>query len=171
MQTKRLGLKILGVLGLTFAMSSTAFAKGNDGERRDGHGQRDQRDNHGRRDDRADGRWQDDRAERMRAYERQMRAQREKERSDLAAWQRGRAHRAAYHRQQIQSTWTDVCDTPQGRAELATHADRMARLHRAHDVARQMNDAAMTARVANLIGLEVTRDALALSHLRLAIGR
>ena len=107
----------------------------------------------------------------MRKYEEQLRDRRERERRDYQAWVKAREERMREQRREIAMTWGAIYRSPAGRAELAIHADRMARLHRAADVALELHDAALLARVKQLIEREIIRDAGVLNHLRVVAAR
>lgn len=182
MTKKRLGLSMLAALGLSLTVASTALAKG-EGPGKHEHGQRDDdKRDHGDRDrgEKPRGAWDDkdgkdhkrgprdfkdhrddrlaEKAERMRRYEQKAREQREQERRDAEGWRKSREERARNHRKEIQETWGSAWRTDRGREELAKHADRMARLHRAQDVAKDMKDAELIAKIARLIDVEVARS-------------
>lgn len=99
--------------------------------------------------------------------ERQERERRKAERKNEKAWREAREQRARDRRKELQTTWgQDVVNRPEARQELATHADRMARLDRLLDIAEDRGDAAMTAQVQSLIQREVARDALVMQQIR-----
>ncbi len=101
----------------------------------------------------------------MRRFEQAMQERRAQERSDAEKWRTNRSERAKEHRRQIQRMWGEVYKTPEGKAELALHAGRMARLHRAKDVAQERHDAALVTRIEKLIETEIDRDARVLAQL------
>jgi hypothetical protein len=79
--------------------------------------------------------------------------------------------RALDHRKETIDTWgPSVVNRADARAELATHADRMARLNRVIDIAEDKGDPAMAARAKNLIGLEIARDARAMQEIKSRAG-
>ena len=78
---------------------------------------------------------------------------------DQRRWGEERRMRAEAHRRAIALQWTHVSERPAARAELAIHANRMARLNRALDVAESSSDTAMVARINDLIRRENARHA------------
>jgi hypothetical protein len=93
-------------------------------------------------------------------------AQRRIARRDAKAWASNRSQRDADARAQIGSTWGDLAQRPEGRAELATHAERMAQLNRILDVAQDKGDAALVAHTKLVMQHEIARDARVLQSLR-----
>ena len=91
-------------------------------------------------------------------------------RRDHAAWEAGREQRALEARNQVSATWGGLADREDARAELRTHADRMAQLNRILDVAMDKGDAALAAHCRNVINREIARDARILASIRLSAG-
>jgi hypothetical protein len=77
---------------------------------------------------------------------------------DEKRWESERNVRAENHRREIAQQWANVAERPAARAELATHADRMARLNRALDLA-EASDAALVSRINDLICRKNSRHA------------
>ncbi len=105
-------------------------------------------------------------AEHFKAQLAQERAQRKAARQDPKTWNDSRLQRAQTRRSDIAQTWGPVANSQQAKAELSTHADRMARLHRALDIAEEKNDAATVARVNEMLSREIDRDARAMGDLQ-----
>jgi hypothetical protein len=97
-------------------------------------------------------------------------AQRQAERKDARAWETSRDQRAARDRSEIASNWGDIAEQPDAKAELATHAERMAQLNRILDVAKDQGDAGLAARTNAVIQRELARDARALQGIRARVG-
>ncbi len=93
-------------------------------------------------------------------------ARRQAERKDERAWDAKREQRALIARNELQSTWGPALDRPEARAELALHADRIARLNRILDVAEDKGDGALIARAKGVIQREIARDARVLHAIR-----
>jgi hypothetical protein len=98
-------------------------------------------------------------------YEQHLRQEQEAARARRAAlvkddrrWEAERNARAENHRREIAQQWVHVADRPAARAELSLHADRMARLNRALDLA-EASDAALVRRINDLIRRETARHA------------
>ncbi|HEX3775720.1 MAG TPA: hypothetical protein VHV51_14710 [Polyangiaceae bacterium] len=96
-------------------------------------------------------------------------ARRQAERRDQAAWEAHREERAIAARNALQSTWGPALDRPEARAELALHADRMARLNRILDIAQDNHDAALIARTQAVLQREINRDARILHAIRVRV--
>ena len=77
---------------------------------------------------------------------------------DDRRWEAERNARAESHRREIAQQWVHVADRPAARTELSVHADRMARLNRALDLA-EASDAALVRRINDLIRRENARHA------------
>jgi hypothetical protein len=77
---------------------------------------------------------------------------------DDRRWEAERNVRAENHRREIAQQWVHVADRPAAKSELSVHADRMARLNRALDLA-EASDAALVSRINNLIRRENARHA------------
>lgn len=109
-------------------------------------------------------------AGRIRTLEQQRRQARRVAMKDEKAWNAQREQRALAHRQQLTTTFGSVINTPEAKAELATHADRMARLDRILDLANAKGDTALAARVQNDINFEINRDTAAMQAIRAKAG-
>ncbi len=99
-------------------------------------------------------------------YEEQLRREHEADRArrltllrDERRWETERHIRAEEHRRAIALEWAHVSARPAARAELSIHADRMARLNRALDVAESTSDTPMIVRINELIRRENARHA------------
>src|ERR1700690_2155742 len=79
--------------------------------------------------------------------------------NDERRWDEERYLRAEAPRRAIEAEWDHVSDAHAARAELAIHADRMARLNRALDLAEEMGDGESASRARELIGRENRRHA------------
>jgi hypothetical protein len=108
---------------------------------------------------------------RMRALEEQRRRERDAQFKNQEAWNASRARRAEAHRAELAGTWGNVVNDPGAKAELATHADRMARLNRVLDIAEQNGDNALAARCRADIQKETDRDGRMLDGIRSRGGR
>jgi hypothetical protein len=97
-------------------------------------------------------------------------AQREAARKDAHAWDANREQRAAQDRNEIASNWGDIAAQADAKAELATHAERMAQLNRILDVANDQHDAGLRARTNAVIQREITRDIRVLQGVRARVG-
>jgi len=95
----------------------------------------------------------------------QARSHRKEAQKDPKAWNDARAQRAASHRSDVAKNWGQVADRPDARAELALHADRMARLNRALDLAEQKGDTNLINQTNDLISKEIARDANAMARI------
>jgi hypothetical protein len=94
------------------------------------------------------------------------RAQRQAARKDTRAWDAAREQRALEARSQVNATWGNLADRPEAKAELATHAERMAQLNRILDVAQDKGDTALAARTNSVIQREIARDTRILQAIR-----
>ncbi len=94
------------------------------------------------------------------------RAKRQVAKKDSHAWDAAREQRAAEARAQVTSTWGNLAERPEAKAELATHAERMAQLNRILDVAQDKGDAALVAHTNSVIQREIARDARVLQSIR-----
>jgi hypothetical protein len=94
------------------------------------------------------------------------RAQRQAARKDTRAWDAAREQRAAEARSQVNATWGNLADQPEAKAELATHAERMAQLNRILDVAQDKGDTALAAKTNAVIQREIARDTRVLQGIR-----
>ncbi|HEY2410198.1 MAG TPA: hypothetical protein VGI10_29540 [Polyangiaceae bacterium] len=108
--------------------------------------------------------------QRLREAEQQRERDRRNGQKDSRAWNDGRSQRAATHRQQLSSTWGSLVNNPDAKAELATHADRMARLHRILDIANEKGDTALAARAQADIDAEIARDSQVMQSIRAKAG-
>ncbi len=94
------------------------------------------------------------------------RAKRQLAKKDPHAWDASREQRAAESRSQLTSTWGDVAEQPDAKAELATHAERMAQLNRILDVAQDEGNTALVTRTNAVIQREIARDTKVLQGIR-----
>jgi hypothetical protein len=78
---------------------------------------------------------------------------------DERRWDMERHIRAEAHRRAIALEWVHLSDRPAARVELSIHADRMARLNRALDIAESTSDTPMVIRINDLIRRENARHA------------
>jgi Spy/CpxP family protein refolding chaperone len=108
---------------------------------------------------------------RVQAEQAQKFAQREAARKDARAWEASREQRAAQDRNETATTWGDIAEEADAKAELATHAERMAQLNRILDVANDQHDASLTARTNAVIQREISRDIRVLQAVRARVGR
>jgi len=108
--------------------------------------------------------------EHLKQHQDAARASRKVARKDPKAWNDGRSLRAESHRREVTQTLGNVVDRPEVKAELATHADRMARLNRALDVAEDKGDSALVTRTNELIRRETTRDAQVIAAINARAG-
>jgi hypothetical protein len=106
----------------------------------------------------------------LKARHEQDRAQRKQAQRDPKAWQDSRPQRAEQRRKEIAQTWGDVTKKPSAQSELKLHAERMARLNRALDIAEQKGDQALIARVKDLTEREIVRDARVMDHMKADAG-
>jgi hypothetical protein len=97
-------------------------------------------------------------------------AQRQTARKDTRAWDAAREQRATEDRNEIATNWGDIAQQADAKAELATHAERMAQLNRILDVAKDQNDSALAARTNAVIAREITRDTRVLQGIRSRVG-
>ena len=104
--------------------------------------------------------------ERAARYEEHLRQEQEASRArriallrDERRWDEERHIRAEAHRRAIAQEWMHVSERPAARAELSIHADRMARLNRALDLAESSSDTPMIIRINELIRRENARHA------------
>jgi hypothetical protein len=98
------------------------------------------------------------------------RAKRQLAKKDSHAWEASREQRAAEGRARVTSTWGDLAEQPEAKAELATHAERMAQLNRILDVAQDKGDAALVAHTNSVIQREIARDTRVLQGIRAKAG-
>ncbi|MEO8906090.1 MAG: hypothetical protein ABI488_26275 [Polyangiaceae bacterium] len=103
---------------------------------------------------------------RMQNEEQEKTAQRQAARKDMRAWDAAREQRAARDRNETATNWGDIAERADAKAELATHAERMAQLNRILDVAKDKNDSALAARTNAVIQREITRDTRVLQGIR-----
>ena len=94
------------------------------------------------------------------------RLKRQTQRKDTKAWEASRAQRAAEARSKLTSTWGNLAEQPEAKAELATHAERMAQLNRILDVAQDKGDSALVAHTNAVIQREIARDTRVLQTIR-----
>lgn len=103
--------------------------------------------------------------------QKELRDHRRDARKDEKTWQNNRPQRANDRRKEIEQTWgNNVVNRADARAELSTHADRMARLNRLLDISEDKGDTAMTSHVQNLISAEINRDARVMQDIRSRAG-
>ena len=86
------------------------------------------------------------------------RARRAASLKDEKRWEAERNIRAENHRREIAQQFAHIAELPAAKAELSIHADRMARLNRALDLA-EASDAALVSRINDLIRRENARHA------------
>lgn len=98
------------------------------------------------------------------------RASRKDSRKDAKAWNDGRTLRAEKHRQEMTLALGNVAARSDLKAELATHADHMARLNRALDVAEDKADGPLITRSNDLIRREIARDAQVVTAIKAKAG-
>ncbi|MES1173154.1 MAG: hypothetical protein ABUL62_02405 [Myxococcales bacterium] len=98
------------------------------------------------------------------------RAKRQLAKKDTRTWDASREQRAAEARARVASTWGDLAEQPEAKAELATHAERMAQLNRILDVAQDQGDTALVARTNGVIQREIARDTRVLQGIRAKVG-
>lgn len=108
--------------------------------------------------------------ERFLQLQNQERERRKDARKDAAAWAAGRQQRAAADRKEIAATWGAVANNAEAKAELAAHADRMARLNRVLDLAEDRNEPTVAARAKTLIEREITRNARVMQAIKAKAG-
>jgi hypothetical protein len=94
------------------------------------------------------------------------RTKRQVERKDSKAWEASRAQRAAEARGKLNTTWGSLAEKPEAKAELATHAERMAQLNRILDVAQEKGDSALVTHTNAVIQREIARDTRAMQAIR-----
>jgi hypothetical protein len=94
------------------------------------------------------------------------RAHRRELMKDEKRWDAERNMRAENRRRSIIQQFARVAELPAARAELAVHADRMARLNRAMDIAESTSDSASLARINDLIRRENARHARTMADFR-----
>jgi len=90
--------------------------------------------------------------------------------TDPKSWNDSRTQRAESHRREITQSLGNVTDQPDARAELALHADRMARLNRALDLAERKVDTTLINLTIDLIAKEIARDATVLANIQAKAG-
>jgi hypothetical protein len=108
---------------------------------------------------------------RVQAEQAQRFAQRQAARKDAHAWEASREQRGAQDRNETATTWGDIAEQADAKAELATHAERMAQLNRILDVANDQHNASLTARANAVIQREIARDIRVLQGVRARVGR
>jgi hypothetical protein len=112
----------------------------------------------------------EDPRERFIQLQNQERERRKEARKDAAAWAAGRPQRAAEERKEITATWGNLGNNAEAKAELAAHADRMARLNRVLDLAEDRNEPTVAARAKTLIEREITRNARVMAAIKAKAG-
>jgi len=85
---------------------------------------------------------------------------------DYRAWEAARAERARAHRQMTYGLWGFALYTPEGRAELALHENRMARLHRLREIEMQRRDTIKIGVIDKLIEIENGRITVVLLEIK-----
>ncbi len=98
------------------------------------------------------------------------RARRKDIRKDIRAWNDGRSLRAETHRRDLAQTYANLVNIPEARSELATHADRMARLNRILDLAEEKAETTIVNRANELIRRENARSARVIAAIRARTG-
>jgi hypothetical protein len=98
------------------------------------------------------------------------RTRREGELKDPKAWADNRPARASQDRTELGQIWGSLVDSPDARAALRIHADRMARLNRMLDVAQLGADSALSKRIEADIQRELLGHAQNMQALRAALG-
>ena len=88
---------------------------------------------------------------------------------DERRWESERHIRAEEHRRAIALQWAHISERPAARAELSIHADRMARLNRALDVAESSSDTPMINRINELIRRENARHARTMAEIQAGV--
>ncbi len=109
-------------------------------------------------------------AARLEQLQADRRARREQELKAPQAWADNRPARATQDRSEIGQIWGNLVDSPDARAALRIHADRMARLNRMLDVAEQAADATLIKRVQLDIQRELVTHAHKMQTLRATLG-
>ena len=104
--------------------------------------------------------------DRLQKQEAAEQAQRKLAHKDQRAWDAGREQRAAQARSELTSTWGDISEQPEAKAELATHAERMAQLNRILDVAQDQGNTALVTHTNSVIQREIARDTKVLQGIR-----
>jgi hypothetical protein len=139
-----------------------------DTHRDDAHrdGRRDEERREGRRDERREAEMR----ERLEQREARERAERAQHRHDMDAWRATRDRRAEEHRREIRESYGEVLTRDEARNELATHADRMARLNYILDIAQDNGNVVMAARVQAAVTAENVRHARVMEEIRWQAG-
>lgn len=104
--------------------------------------------------------------EHLRLEQEAARAHRRESLRDERHWDEEREARALAHRRAIAMQWAHIADMRGASAELSIHADRMARLNRALDLAEEATDAMMINRIHGLIGRENARHARTMASIQ-----
>ncbi len=107
---------------------------------------------------------------RLQALQDTRRQSREQELTDAQSWRDNRGQRADAHRALLGQIWGGLVDSPDARAALRIHADRMARLNRMLDVAQQSGDRTPIKRIRADIASELVHHARNMQTLRAALG-
>ncbi len=107
-------------------------------------------------------------ADRWQKEEEGRREARETAMKDKEHWDTGRPERAMAHRAAIEQTWGETLRSPEAKAELSLHADRMARLNRVLDLS--VSNAALHERAKKDLDEEIARDAKVLEGFRSRAG-
>lgn len=102
--------------------------------------------------------------------EQRERERRREARKDIKAWEAGRQQRAIEARRDITATWGGLTSNAEAKAELAIHADRMARLNRVIDLATDRNEPTVVTRANTLVQREIARDSRVMLALKVKLG-
>jgi|GEM_PF-3357632 len=100
----------------------------------------------------------------------QARQGRKQAQTDSKAWNATRTQRAESHRTDVAQTWGSVTNHPDAQAELSLHADRMARLNRALDLAEAKGDTNQANQINDLINKEISRHANVMASIQAKAG-
>lgn len=110
-------------------------------------------------------------AARLQKLDEDRRAQRAQQRKDTHAWETGRAAREQEHQRQLQGVWGPaLLSRPECQAELATHADRVARINRIIDIAEDQHNTTLLAHAKTVLNKEIARNARAMAELGARLG-
>ena len=104
--------------------------------------------------------------DRLQKQEAAEQASRKTAHKDPRSWEATREQRATQARSDLSSTWGDIAERSDAKAELATHAERMAQLNRILDVAQDQGDTALVTRTNAVIQREIARDTRVLQGIR-----
>ena len=118
----------------------------------------------------SDQEWKAHLEEHMRQTQDAARAARKASRKDAKSWNDGRSLRAETHRRDVAQALGNLANTAEAKAELATHADRMARLNRILDLAEDQGNNAVVSRANELVRRELERNARAIAAIKAKAG-